>query len=294
MKNQEKAKISIGMFVFNAEDRIESAILSILSQTYSNLELIISDNASEDKTEAICKKYANKDKRIKYLRQAKNIGICQNLIFVLKQANSEYFMWAADDDLRSRDFIEVNLNFLKNNKDFVASTSPTSFINASYKSNLMGDIAIADESNQDRFLRCLKSFPQNGRFNSIFRRDQILSTSVMKNYHIKNYMCEDFAFILEMMILGKFYNSQKGSIYVGNRGYSTSGRIYKLYRKHWLDWIFPLRDFTLVVLKLSDNFTAFKKIKILSHLIKYNFLHSAHQIKTELMFSMNSFKINEK
>jgi glycosyltransferase involved in cell wall biosynthesis len=91
-------KVSIGMPVYNGEKFIRSALDSLLAQTFTDFELIISDNASTDLTESICREYANKDRRIQYIRQAMNIGPVANFQFVLDAAVGDYFMWAAADD----------------------------------------------------------------------------------------------------------------------------------------------------------------------------------------------------
>ncbi len=99
-------RVSIGMPVYNGEKFIRDALDSLLAQTFSDFELIISDNASTDDTEAICRDYAAKDVRIRYVRQAENLGAAANFKFVLDEAVGEYFMWAAHDDRRSTIAIE--------------------------------------------------------------------------------------------------------------------------------------------------------------------------------------------
>jgi len=91
--------VSIGMPVYNGERFITEAIDSILAQTFTDFELIISDNASTDGTEAICNVYAARDSRIRYFRQSKNYGALFNFKFVLNEAQGLYFKWAATDDL---------------------------------------------------------------------------------------------------------------------------------------------------------------------------------------------------
>lgn len=98
--------VSIGMPVYNAASCIRESLESLLGQSYKNFELIISDNASTDNTEKICRSYAKKDKRIRYIRQKENIGAVNNFNFVLKEAQGKYFMWAADDDLWDRNYIK--------------------------------------------------------------------------------------------------------------------------------------------------------------------------------------------
>jgi glycosyltransferase involved in cell wall biosynthesis len=95
---RKRPKVSIGMPVFNGECYIGSALSSLLNQTFTDFELIISDNASTDGTEGICKEYASHDPRVRYVRQLKNQGGVANFNFVLREAVGDYFMWAAADD----------------------------------------------------------------------------------------------------------------------------------------------------------------------------------------------------
>ena len=92
------AAVSIGMPVYNGEKYIREALDSLLGQSFTGFELIISDNASTDGTEAICQQYAAKDSRIRYVRQPVNLGALDNFTFVLDEARGGYFMWAAADD----------------------------------------------------------------------------------------------------------------------------------------------------------------------------------------------------
>lgn len=113
--------------MFNGEKFLKSAIDSILSQTFKNFELIISDNASTDSTPKICKEYALKDNRIRYIRQLQNFGAVRNFWFVLEQAKCEYFMWAAADDIRHPLFLEKTLKVLSSNKNAVCCMSKAKF-----------------------------------------------------------------------------------------------------------------------------------------------------------------------
>jgi glycosyltransferase involved in cell wall biosynthesis len=92
------AKVSIGFPVYNGEKYVRDALDSLLGQTFTDFELVISDNASTDATGAICLDYAARDPRIRYLRQSENHGAAANFQFVLDQARCKYFMWASADD----------------------------------------------------------------------------------------------------------------------------------------------------------------------------------------------------
>lgn len=97
-RNSKSPKVSIGMPVYNGEKFIRRALDSLLDQTFADFELIISDNASMDKTRQICLEYAAKDERIRYYRNDVNIEPISNFNRVLHSASGQYFMWAAHDD----------------------------------------------------------------------------------------------------------------------------------------------------------------------------------------------------
>jgi glycosyltransferase involved in cell wall biosynthesis len=98
-----KVKVSIGLPVYNGERFIRNSLDSILSQKFTDFELIISDNASTDATEYICKEYATKDKRIRYIRQPETVPAIDNFTKVLDLAQGDCFMWATHDDYYESD-----------------------------------------------------------------------------------------------------------------------------------------------------------------------------------------------
>lgn len=116
--------VSIGMPIFNDEKYVSRALDDLLSQTFYDFELIISDNNSTDKTEEICKKYASKDRRIRYYRQSQNIGPQANFNFVLHLARGEFFMWAASDDRWDKDFITILLDAIRHDESYTSSFCP--------------------------------------------------------------------------------------------------------------------------------------------------------------------------
>ncbi len=116
-EQKKSPKVSIGMPVYNGEKYISEAIDSLIMQTHTDFELIISDNASTDGTAAICKQYADKDSRIRFVQQTENIGSIQNFQYVLVEAVGEYFMWAAADDRRRKDFLKLALEVFENAED---------------------------------------------------------------------------------------------------------------------------------------------------------------------------------
>jgi glycosyltransferase domain-containing protein len=111
--------ISIGMPIYNRPIEMTRALDSILSQTYTNFELIISnDNSPNPEIDVIARRYAEVDSRIKYFRQENSLKTVENYSFVLKQATGKYFMWLADDDWIDANFLDKCVEFLENNQDY--------------------------------------------------------------------------------------------------------------------------------------------------------------------------------
>ena len=108
MNSDSKEKlVSVGVPTYNrAATFLRETIDSILKQTYKNLEIIISDNASTDDTEKVCREYAARDKRVKYLRQKNNIGPTANSNALHKGVRGDYFLQVCDDDILAPTFVE--------------------------------------------------------------------------------------------------------------------------------------------------------------------------------------------
>jgi glycosyltransferase involved in cell wall biosynthesis len=96
--NTRPPRVSIGLPVYNGELFLAQAIDSLLAQTYTDFELILSDNASTDGTEAICRDRAARDPRVRYERSDVNRGATWNFNRVFELSRGEYFKWAAHDD----------------------------------------------------------------------------------------------------------------------------------------------------------------------------------------------------
>ncbi len=122
--------VSIGMPVYNGERFLEKAIDSILGQTHTELELIISDNASTDRTEEICRAYAARDNRVKYSRNEKNLGAAENYNRVFRVSSGRYFKWAAHDDVCAPEFVERCVEVLDSDASVVLCYPRSDFIDA--------------------------------------------------------------------------------------------------------------------------------------------------------------------
>ena len=92
-------KVSIGLPVFNEEKLIRKKLESILSQTFQDFTIVISDNGSTDQTRKICEEISKMDDRITFFHHKENKEAYWNFNFVLNKAETKYFVMAAPDDI---------------------------------------------------------------------------------------------------------------------------------------------------------------------------------------------------
>lgn len=118
---ENNAIVTIGIPIYNGERDIQQRLENIISQTFQNFKIIISDNKSTDKTSKICQEFTSKDKRIQYVQQEKNIGSINNYHFLLSKSETEYFVWTATDDLWDKTFLEKNISILEKDNSCVGS-----------------------------------------------------------------------------------------------------------------------------------------------------------------------------
>ena len=120
IKDNHTPLVTVGIPTYNRAKGLERTLQCIQQQTYTNLEIIVSDNASTDTDVlSLLQKAAAADSRVKFFVQEKNISIVPNFQFLLDQAGGKYFLWAADDDQWDANFIEVCVKGLEENEDAV-------------------------------------------------------------------------------------------------------------------------------------------------------------------------------
>ena len=141
-----KARVSIGLPVFNGEDYIEEALDSILAQTHEDFELIISDNASTDQTPQICQNYAAKDPRIRYFRNPENLGGVRNYNRTFELSGGEFFKWAGHDDMLAPSFLEKCVRALDERPDTVLVHSQARIIDEESRVTANYDVVLRTDS----------------------------------------------------------------------------------------------------------------------------------------------------
>ncbi|WP_084511232.1 glycosyltransferase [Desulfatibacillum aliphaticivorans] len=121
LRNDAHPLVSVGVPVYNAVKTIGRTLDSLINQDYDNLEIIVSDNCSDDGTYELCKEYAQKDERIRIFRNDVNVGASENFRLVCNRATGVFFFWAASDDHYFPEFASVLVKDLENKPDAVVS-----------------------------------------------------------------------------------------------------------------------------------------------------------------------------
>jgi len=207
----KRPTVSIGLPVYNGGKFIEKRLESILLQTMTNFELIISDNGSTDATSKICKEFEKKDERVRYIRQEKNMGAVWNWYFVLKEAKCDYFVCAADDDLWEPTFLEKNTEILDTNKDVVGSIGDVSYsniINYKFKSdnNTKTDFkkykyVKSAYGTYEKKVRVYLEFLQASIIYGVYRRKELQKSIATDKY----FSSSDLAMILSVLKYGNLH-----------------------------------------------------------------------------------------
>jgi glycosyltransferase involved in cell wall biosynthesis len=176
--------VSLGLPVYNGERFLEEAVESILGQTYSDFELIISDNASTDNTQDLCERYVQRDARIRYMRQPENMGAPRNWDAVVHAAKGTFFKWASASDECDPEFISKCLAAMQADSGAVLAFGRTRFIDE--EGTLLdiydGDFAVTDPTPSARFEFVCSHLVLNNAESGLIRLDALRNTALHRRY----------------------------------------------------------------------------------------------------------------
>lgn len=174
--------VSIGLPVFNGERYLENAIESLLSQSFGDFELIICDNASSDQTAQICASYIERDPRVRYIRNPRNLGAGPNFDLAFQHARGEFFQWAAHDDMFAPTYLERAVGALRANPDAALCTVGITEIGSdgvvirSYTNPLDG---AGSRDPVERFASVIHTRHQCEEFFGLYRRSVLVGSGLV-------------------------------------------------------------------------------------------------------------------
>jgi glycosyltransferase involved in cell wall biosynthesis len=233
-------RVSIGLPVFNGEKYLAQSIESMLAQTFEDFELIISDNGSQDQTEAICRHYAALDGRIRYHRQSVNRGAAWNHNFVFDSCCGEYFRWQCHDDLCDPSFIEKCVSILDREPSVVLCYSQFARINeqselvemAEGEWNAIGSSSVSGiRSPHERFRALLHRRDACEEIYGLMRVQTARQTRL-----IGGYSQSDDNFLAELALRGEFFEIPE-PLFRYRLHAENSTKVYRsrLERMKWFD-----------------------------------------------------------
>jgi glycosyltransferase involved in cell wall biosynthesis len=197
-----RTRVSIGMPVYNREKYVAAAIGAQLNQTYTDFELIITDNASTDCSEEICRAYAAKDPRVKYYRNLRNLGASENFRHCFELSGGEYFRWNPSDDLVSPNLLQRAVEVLDADPSIFVAYPRTKLIDSHGKA--IGDFEERLHLMQERPSERWKGVMQNLRLGNLLyglsRANRLRKTGL-----VRSYSGGDLPLISEMSLYGKFF-----------------------------------------------------------------------------------------
>jgi glycosyltransferase involved in cell wall biosynthesis len=193
--------ISIGLPVYNGERFLRHALESIIEQSFSNIELIISDNASTDETANICKEFAMRDARIRYMRQAENIGAMRNWNYVAKQARGKYFKWSSASDYSAPDMLASCFDAMEADQSVILCYGQTCLVDqeTGKLTEYTGNIELMEERPYERFAKLRRSLKLNNAYCGLIRTDALHRTKLNRLYS-----GGDIILMAELALMGRF------------------------------------------------------------------------------------------
>ncbi len=194
--------VSIGMPVFNGQNYLGKAIDSVLAQSCGDFELIICDNASTDATPEICRAYAAQDRRVRYVRNAHNLGAGPNFDLCFALSQGRFFLWAAHDDMLAPEYLARAVAALEAAPEAVMCVAGITEIGANdevirhYATDLA---AVGSPDPVRRFASVIHAHHQCEDLFGVYRRSALLGSGL-----IGTYSGSDRVLLAEMALRGRW------------------------------------------------------------------------------------------
>jgi len=228
---RDKPRVSIGLPIFNGENYLKEALDSILAQTYTDFELIISDNASADRTQQICRAYAAMENRIRYYRNERNLGAPRNFNRVFELSLGEYFKWAAYDDVLAPEYLQKCVSVLDKDPSIVLCHTKTGRIDE--HGALMGTydhkMRIDSQKPHERFGDLISIHNPCWPIFGVVRASTLRMTPL-----IGNYARADRNLLAEIGLLGQIYEIPESLFFRRDHPQAYTRR--KNYREWQMAW----------------------------------------------------------
>jgi glycosyltransferase involved in cell wall biosynthesis len=266
--------VSVGVPVYNGETYLAETLDSLLAQSFEAFEIVISDNASTDRTPEICRSYQAKDPRVRYSRSDRNIGAAHNFNRVFELSDAPLFHAGACDDLYDPLFLERCVAVLDRDPGLVLSYTRTKMIDDEGQPlpfdqerncylDSAGEFLMTPPpsyiggaaSPEVRFREVLWPMGWSLPLSGVIRRDALLRTSLYCNYY-----GADKVLLAELALLGRFHQIPEEffakRIHQGDTHHKTTRERAEHESKRWsgVPQVMMLRDYTRMTLAADMGF----------------------------------------
>lgn len=272
---EPKPLVSIGIPSYNCEDKIKNLLKFFLKQSYQNIEIIISDNFSTDKTSEIIKQEYGNNNKIKLYNQITNIGAPKNFNFVLEKSIGKYFMWASYDDEWNTDYIKNGVEELEKNEDCITVTGITKIYDRKNKLRIKySEFYELNGSKKDRLKNFLRYNYSDHLIYGIHRL-RIIKNIKLKTkffspemYFLFNILCQGKIIgskLLEFNKYEEFNYSKKQFKYIKGSNKKRQAQHYKLkenfYTRHGM--------MLTIIIKIILNFNVLTSLSLILQIILF-------------------------
>lgn len=195
-------RLTLGLPVYDGERFLAESLDALLAQTYTDFELIISDNASTDSTSSIAQAYAERDPRVRYVRHRVNRGSTFNHNFVIHEARGELFKWVSDDDLYAPELLERCIAALDARPEVTVAHAWTAYLDED------GSVVatppyplVTDVPDPAQRFRSLLRTQGGDDIYGVIRMSVLSQIELFGSYHMA-----DRTFVAELLLHGPFHN----------------------------------------------------------------------------------------
>ena len=203
-------RVSIGVPVYNGERYLRETLNAALSQTFGNFEVVISDNASTDGTQEICRVYAARDSRIRYFRNSTNVGSAMNFNRVFELSSAPYFKLANADDLCGPELVARCVAVLDDHPEAVLVYARTTLIDQHGVSQGLYDdrLDIRSSRASDRFCQVMDRLGLVNVLQGVMRSSALRRTGLLGPY-----VGSDSVLVAELALYGQFWELSEPLFY---------------------------------------------------------------------------------
>jgi glycosyltransferase involved in cell wall biosynthesis len=232
--------VGIGLPVYNNARHLSKTLDSLLNQDYPNITIYVSDDCSDDGTDEICRRYAERDNRIKYFRNKINMGANSNHAKVLSLATTDYFMFARGHEVLSPNHIANCVRIMEEDETVVLACATTQWIDDDGIIMVDKPIGYFDTRGFDVATRCALVFWGNYECFYGLARTEVLR----KTRALEEIMASGVIMLLEMALRGSFAHIRSSVRY---RRYhyadETYGRRIERYKTSTYRYLKPIDRF---------------------------------------------------